>query len=112
MIYLASPYTHPLEEIRAHRYVAVHKYTSLLMQRGATVFSPIVYGHQFRLLGPQVIPHTFWIDFNYTILKACKECRVLKLRGWEQSAGIHAEIAYAFDNDITLTFVEEKEWQE
>lgn len=106
MIYLASPYTHELASIRFQRYRAALAYTILAMQKGETIFSPIVYGQPFAEIDPGLVPFERWQTFNESIMLICTEFRILKLEGWQTSCGIRAEIDFAERNFIEVTTVE------
>ncbi len=105
MIYIASPYTHELEQIRQARYEQVFRYTRRLTTQGAIAFSPIVYGHQFALAG---FPGTvdFWRDFNESLLVKADYMHVLMLMGWKDSVGLAEEIDFANRFSIPVTYIE------
>jgi hypothetical protein len=48
MIYLASPYSHADDAIRAQWFDAACRAAAELMRAGHTVYSPIVHGHPIR----------------------------------------------------------------
>jgi len=102
MIYIASPYTHPDPEVRKKRYLQVHHYTRTCMDMGEVVFSPIVYGHEFTGGNEAAISHHYWQRFNEHILINATQMRILKLKGWEESAGIKAELDFAQRNNIPV----------
>lgn len=104
MIYLATPYSHPNEEVRALRFLQAYHYCCKAMQKGEVIFSPIVYGHRFADLGDAQTDHVWWQDFNESILIAVRELRVLKLEGWDQSLGIQHELDFADRNGIEVTY--------
>lgn len=106
MIYIASPYSHPDPFMRTLRYRQVHKYTRLCMDKGETVFSPIVYGHEFTRDNDTAIPYQYWSEFNHQIILGCKLLRVLKLEGYKNSMGIAGEIAFATAHGIPVEEVE------
>lgn len=45
IIYLASPYSHPIDDIREQRFKDIAKISAELNSEGVIAFSPIVYGH-------------------------------------------------------------------
>lgn len=94
MIYLASPYSHPDGAVREQRFRDACCVTARLMERGLTVFSPIVHGHPLVSHGlPTDWP--FWERFDREHLRRCDELVVLTLDGWRESIGVTAEIRIA-----------------
>lgn len=106
MIYIANPYSHPEAAVRQERYLRVLNYCGRRMMMGETVFSPIVYGHPFALLGLAGIAHTDWISFNERMMLASSELRVLYMPGWQQSKGIKHEVDFANRHGIPVTGVQ------
>lgn len=107
MIYVASPYSHPLEDVREYRYKAVLNYALRLAEHGILAFSPVVYGHQFAVRNrPDLIGYEHWSYFNEYMMRHSKEIRVLKIEGWQYSRGITHEINYAYHNHIPLNYAE------
>lgn len=102
MIFIASPYTHPDEEVRELRYKQVHYYTRLCMEKGEQVFSPIIYGHSFALINDRAVSFYYWREFNDHILLTCNELRVLKLHGYRESMGVQHEISLAARHGIRI----------
>ena len=93
MIYLASPYSHPDPAVQQRRFEQVCGVASALMRNGTVVFSPIAHSHCISLAGGLPGDFIYWEEFDRTILSVCKALLVLKLEGWEESAGIKSEIA-------------------
>ena len=104
MIYLASPYTHRDPLVMDYRHEAALMFTLEQLQRGHTVFSPIVYGRQFE----STVGHTFedWKTFNDVMLGRSTQVWVLKLDEWEMSRGVRYEIAEAQRLGIDISFKE------
>ena len=92
MIYLASPYSHELEQVRHDRYLAARSATEWLFRTGRQVYSPIVYSH--HLAG---IPGDWeqWGDFDLAMLKHCDSICVLLIEGWSRSRGVAHEMQAA-----------------
>jgi hypothetical protein len=95
MIYLASPYSDPLPQIRQWRFLKVQQFVWVHLQMGRTIISPIVYGHQFAEIYGAAYAAGAWADFNFGLLSRCDELWILRLPGWEQSGGIALEIEWA-----------------
>ncbi len=94
MIYLASPYSHADQSVRECRFHAACCAAARLIREGHTVFSPIVHSHPLTKHG---LPGDwdFWNGQSREQLMRCDELVVLTLDGWEESAGVQAEIGIA-----------------
>jgi len=94
MIYLSSPYSHPDPEVREQRFDAVCRAAARLMRAGNVVFSPVAHSHPIAQHG---LPTgwEFWEPHGRAHLARCDELLVLLLDGWEESAGLQAEIRVA-----------------
>lgn len=97
MIYLASPYTHEDPAVREARYQEILSKVAELALRGHVCFSPIAYGHAMNLVAE--LPHTweFWEKWDREFLWACDEVWVVTMPGWQESAGVIAEIKIGRD---------------
>jgi hypothetical protein len=95
MIYLASPYSHEDPAIRQARYEAVRAFTCELLQQRKVIFSPIVYCHGIAVELGLPTDASYWKSFNMTFLRKADALYVLKLEGWEYSAGVKVETATA-----------------
>lgn len=109
MIYLASPYSNPHQSVKIVRYQMARLACLEFMRRGQTVFSPIVYGHQFHMLDGTPGDMHYWKEFNLRMIRASSEMQVLKLDGWEASAGVKFEIEYSRVCGMPLSYVEPSE---
>ena len=102
MIYLASPYTHPVSFVRFERYVEAMKATRWLMAHHYSVISPIVHchliAHEFDL--PK--DAEFWKHYNHGLLRRAENLYILGIDGWGASAGIKDEIAFAAHHKIPM----------
>src|SRR5688572_30741405 len=94
MIYLASPYSHSDPTIREQRFHAACAATAALMREGHVVFSPVCHSHPLTARG---LPGdwAFWQAQDLAHLERCDDLLVLMLDGWEQSAGVQAELRQA-----------------
>lgn len=106
MIYLASPYSHPLREVRKRRFHAIRKYAALCMAKGEVVISPIAYGHQFAEKYGKPGSYDYWQRLSERLILGSDLVRVLKIDGWDKSFGVAEEIKFADDNGIKVTYVE------
>lgn len=94
MIYLASPYSFPEHLVEQWRYEVTLRYTASCLRKGEPIFSPIVFGHQFRKYN---VPGDFetWQAIDEPMIHACTEFRQLLLPRWEESRGMKHELALA-----------------
>lgn len=109
MIYLASPYSHPLRRVRQMRFETARSYVASRLQQGAVIFSPIVYLHDIAEQYYFPKDAVFWKNFNFAFLKGCEQLCVLKLDGWAVSVGVKMEMDFAVKSLIPIEFVE---WHE
>jgi hypothetical protein len=94
--YLVSPYSSDDPNIRRRRYEQALSATAILMQRGYAVFSPL--SHSIPLTDPRFeLPQytEFWLGTDLPILEASRGVVLLKLDGWDKSAGVTAELIHA-----------------
>ena len=105
MIYIASPYSDIDERVIEKRYRGVARYTAKILKEGEIAFSPIVHGHHISI--QYGLPETFdfWEKYCLGMLYNACELRVLKLDGWQTSKGVTAEISFADEHGIPITFV-------
>lgn len=106
MIYLAAPYSHPDPLKRELRYQLVTDYAAALMRHGHEVFSPITHSHPIACRGGLPVEWYFWRSMNRAILAVCDRVVVLKLDGWQQSKGVHAEIKIAQEYGLPVEYME------
>lgn len=105
-IYLASPYSHPEISIRVERYQAACKAAANLMRAGGLVFSPIAHSHP---LAGFSLPSDFgyWRNWRLSFLdRWATGLYILKLPGWNESAGIAAEWDCANKKRLPVAFLE------
>lgn len=95
MIYLASPYSHPDADVRWMRFEMACTAAANLMGRGEIVFSPIAHSHSLATIGSLPTDWDYWEKVDRHFIEVCDSVWVLMLDGWEESKGVHAEIAIA-----------------
>lgn len=105
VIYVASPYNNPDDDMRYLNYHRVSKYVAKLISKGEVAISPIAYGHPLLNLEPMPYDFGFWSNFCLSILSKCDEIHVLTLDGWSLSRGLMEELKFAEDNFIPVTYV-------
>jgi hypothetical protein len=105
LIYVASPYSHPSDDIRENNFRDVSTYTAKIVSEGFVALSPITFGH--TLLGFSEMPShwEFWKNFCISFLEKCDELHVYMMPGWDVSRGVSEEIEYATENGIPVVYV-------
>lgn len=107
-VYLASPYSHPLEDIRIKRFNATAAAVGQMMEQyGQTIYSPIVHYHSVYpyLIGAPTTAD-FWWPHNRNMLRHASFLRVLQLPGWQKSDGIKREINFARKHlDLMIEYI-------
>ncbi len=105
LIYIASPYSHPDDNVRESNFRIVSEFVAKLTAEGLKPISPITYGH--TLLGFHDMPSDwqFWQDFCITFLQHCDELWVYQMPGWDRSRGVAEEIEYAEKNGIKIKYI-------
>jgi nucleoside 2-deoxyribosyltransferase len=112
LIYLASPYSSPSQEILEARVEQTQKALAGLIEAGHIVFSPIVHSHPIaNLVSFSPINHaegelSGWMAYDFGFIDKCDEVWVLKIDGWDKSRGVRAEIDYANETGKEVRFVE------
>jgi hypothetical protein len=104
MIYLASPYSHPDDDIRQQRFEAACRAAAEFIRRGRTVYSPIAHSHAICRYGVP-LDWRFWERHDRKFLEMCDEVVVLMLDGWPESVGVQAEIAIARELGKPVSFI-------
>lgn len=106
-IYLGTPYTcteyktlRVRRRIENERFRLVTAVSCLLVEMGIAHFSPITQSHiQKKIAADMGIlflsDFEFWRSFDLMMLRGCTQLYVLKLKGWEDSIGLYAEIKEA-----------------
>jgi len=104
MIYLASPFNHPDPLVREQRFQAASRAAAALVRAGVTVFSPIAHSYPIALHG---VPTTweYWARVDCELLSKCDVLAVLMLPGWDNSAGVQAEIAWAQELGLPIVYL-------
>lgn len=101
-IYLASPYSHPDQEVREARYRAACRKAAQYATKGIAVFAPIVHSHPLVPYLPkeQCMDFDLWMRLDLPLLKDAAEMHVLCIAGWRESRGVTREIEFADYNKI------------
>lgn len=94
-VYLALPYSHDDEKIRQVRFRLANRAAARLISDGFVVYSPISHSHPIAVDGNMQLGWEGWQKQDLTMLRLCKVLFVLKLPGWQRSAGVQSEIKEA-----------------
>lgn len=103
-IYLAAPYSHADESVRVKRFEEVTRAAGEILKKGHTVFSPLTHSHPMVKYGFDGDWQT-WKKLDLAFIDVCRVMVVLMLDGWEDSAGIRAEMEYANLNGKRIIFI-------
>ena len=103
MIYLSIPYT-GCEDLSFRVSCAV---LDKLIRAGNVAISTVVCGHAMRLQGRvDKSDYGLWIGYDLKILRDCDALIVVKLDGWENSAGVKAEMNEARSLGIPIIYLD------
>lgn len=64
-------------------------------RRGRLIYSPILHCHPMSVAHALPGDYNFWLQYDRNMIDRADEVMVLMLRGWQESKGVAAEIAYA-----------------
>ncbi len=104
-IYLASPYTSPISNIREARYQAACNVAAEIMKAGDLVFSPIVHSHILAKKCQLPGDFDFWQNWCLSFLRHwATDFFILVMPGWRESKGIAAEKLVAEDLGLPVYY--------
>ena len=86
LIYLASPYSHPEEEVRDQRYHDVKEVNALMLKSGFMCFCPIVSSYHIAKENQFCTSFDFWGPLDLRILRSCDVFCALTIDGWSSDA--------------------------
>ena len=105
MIYLASPYSHPISDIVEQRVQQTMKCLAELLREGKFVWSPIVHCHELAVKHDLPKDAKYWERFSIDFLRKADGLYVLKLPGWRESIGVQEEIKFANSIYLPTTYL-------
>lgn len=117
LIYLATPYTSKgidpcsieAMSIEARRYQTAVSITACLFKHGYHVFSPIAHSHEMARFGYMKSDWKAWKSYDERMISLCDELWVAtEMDGWDESAGVTAEIEFARRIGKPVVFYEEE----
>lgn len=109
LVYLASVYSqgNAGKNKRTRRFKQACKKAADLMAQGEVVFCPIAHSHPIEVHGMDTVEgHDFWLKQDFAILKKCDKLVVYRMKGWDKSVGITAEIEFAKQNNIPIEYID------
>ena len=95
MTYLACPYSHDDPAVRLHRFELANLAAGALIRRGHKVYSPVSHTHPIAVCCALPLRWEYWLEFQRAFLEHTGLVVVLKLDGWDRSAGVHGELEIA-----------------
>lgn len=104
MIYVAGPYYHRDSEVIGHRMEQVYSYMAELTKQGEICVSPMLM-HSVVIRYDLPNNFAFWGKYSLLLLSKCSKIHVLKLQGWDVSSGVSAEVDFALNHNIAITYI-------
>jgi hypothetical protein len=101
LVYLGVPYAHLDERHRWDRLDLVNKAVAYLFNHGYFVFLPISYKEAGALGGDRKA----WAEYDGRMLSCCDLLMVLTIPGWQESAGVKAEMNLAASSGKPVRFL-------
>ncbi len=102
MIYIASPYSSPIDSEREDRAYQAGAFAAQCANHGHVVYCPIASWHHLAKEHGMPKDFEFWGHLNLNILRHCAEFWVLRLDGWDESVGLTAEMGFAQEVGMTV----------
>lgn len=109
IVYLACPYTHPLTNVREERFRVATKSAAALIRQGHIVFSPITMTHPIdvELAGDSgTLGSDYWVSFDEAFMSFCSEMAIVRMAGWDTSAGVARERAHFEARSLPIWFLD------
>ena len=88
LVYIATPYSHELAEVRESRYNQAIECCHHAMAQGWTPVSPIVMYHPVASMFKMHTDAETWWKHCASLLVNCKALVIYRLDGWDTSVGI------------------------
>ncbi len=102
LVYLACPYSGNEEE----NFKLVSKKAAELLNQGMTIFSPIAMCHPMAIYGKLPGNWEFWEKFDRAYISCCNKLIVYRLKGWDTSKGVTAEVKIAQEMGIPVEYID------
>ncbi|HEY1066543.1 MAG TPA: DUF1937 family protein, partial [Pirellulales bacterium] len=109
LVYLASPYSHPSQDVRQQRFERVSQIAAqILLDDYVLPFSPIAHSHPIAVYGQMLEAMTnawaAWQELDIAFIDRCDAIVVVQLDGWDKSVGVAAEIDYARSRSMAVIY--------
>lgn len=105
LIYLASPFSHKDRWVMKLRWAIITAIGAKLVSEGKHVFGPITESHAYDEFGVGNSGWEYWQKHDYLMIDKADELWVVKMKGWEQSVGVQAELTYAQKKGKQIVFL-------
>lgn len=105
MIYVAGPYRHKDAAVIQERMEVVYRVMADLMREGQNCCSPML---MHAVVKRHDLPNNFefWDNYSFDMLGRCSSMMVIRQHGWDRSKGVEAEIKFALERGIPITYRE------
>ena len=104
--YVAIPYSHNNPKVRELRFKIANNVAANLMNQGEVVYSAISHCHSIAVQDDLPTDWKYWEKNDRSFLECCYKLYVIKIKGWEDSKGVQAEIKIAKELDLEIEWVE------
>ncbi|MGE5151187.1 MAG: DUF1937 family protein [Rhodospirillaceae bacterium] len=102
--YLATPYSrHPRGTQIAHQEAV--EAAAICFRAAISVYSPIAHSHFIAAFADLAPGYEAWRDLDEAMIAASRGLIVVKMDGWDVSAGIKAEIAFARQLGLPIVYM-------
>lgn len=96
LAYVATPYSHESKFVKYLRGVLAEAIGAKLISQGFHIFGPIAESSQYTKHADNIGGSwDFWEAHDKMMLEKCDVLFVVKLKGWDKSVGVQAEIEHA-----------------
>lgn len=103
--YLATPYTDYCQG-RTAAFQHAAEAAAALLRRGLLVYSPIAHSHPIAEHGRlDPCDQHLWMALDLEMLDRCNSLLVVQMPGWNESAGVAAEIAHAEATEKPISYL-------
>jgi len=105
MIYLAAPYANQDKE-KVMR--SVNKHVANFLKDGFAVYSPLSMGHYASQVDRELnsLPLDHWRKIERQAMLVCRSLYIITLPGWQESAGVKRETAWAREFGLPVNFLQ------
>jgi hypothetical protein len=107
LIYLSSPYSDQDQTVREYRHIQARRFVAReLLDNNRIIFSPIVHYHELAQAEGLPGSFEFWQPVNRHFIENSETLIVLRLPGWQDSIGVHAEVEIAIENGLLIEYAD------